>query len=198
MPLKASSYNVLFIGAQALVDNGILDENIDPKMIMPVIKLVQDQQLQEILGTPMLVYLQDGITNNSLTTDDQFLLQGYIEPVLIWYCTYELSFFNSFKIKIKGLEKMSGENSSAASLSEIQSFQNKTKERAEFYADRLLKYMEGYPNLFPAFWNASIHLGDIIPNRRTGYQSSMYLGNDRPYNGRYGRCGFGEDFFEWY
>jgi hypothetical protein len=157
--------------------------------------------MQGILGTPMMVYLQGGIANNTLTSDDTFLLQFLIKDVMIWYCTYELSYFNTYKIKMKGLEKMSGDSSQAASLSEIQSFQNKAKERAEFYAQRLLRYMEGYPTLFPAFWNASVNIADLLPNRRTGYQSSMYLGSDKGYFDRRGRGGYGglgEGFFECY
>jgi len=106
LPLD-SNYNVLLISSQALIDNGVIDQNVDPKVVQPVIKLVQDSWLQGVLGTPMLVYLQNGIANNTLLTTDVQLLQWYVEPVMIWYVTYELSLFNSYKVKIKGLEKMS-------------------------------------------------------------------------------------------
>jgi len=200
LPLD-SNYNVLLISSQALIDNGVIDQNVDPKVVQPVIKLVQDSWLQGVLGTPMFVYLQDGIANNTLLSTDIELLQWYVEPVMIWYVTYELSLFNSYKIKIKGLERMSGENSQAASLTEIQSYRDKTKETAEMYAQRLLRYMEAYPTLFPAFWNTAFTIADIQPNRRSAYRSSMYLGHDdNPYDRRYRGAyeGFGMWFFENY
>ena len=201
MPLNQSSYNALFISQQALVDNGVIDDNVDTQVIMPVIKLVQDKWIQEILGTPFMVDLQNKVVSGSLNSDEQGFLKMYLEPCMIWYSAYEVSFLNSYKIKVKGLEKMSGENSQVASLSEIQAYQNKAKEDAEFYAQRAVRYLESYPNLFPMYYNAGFLIADLMPNKRSGYQSSMYLGRDRGYTDygrRNGGEGYGERFFENY
>jgi hypothetical protein len=197
MPLD-QNYNVLLITPQAVLNNGVIENNIDPAILVPAIRIAQDQWIQGVLGTPMLVYLQDGITNSTLTSNDTFLLQVYLEPSMVWYTTYEFTFFNAFKLKNKGLEKMSGENSQAASLSELESFQNHCKERAEFYAQRLLRYMEAYPQYYPAFNQGSVNIADLPPNRRTGYQSSMYLGDDKGYMGDRRGSGYGNWFFENY
>lgn len=197
MPLQQNSYNVLFIGQNDLVNNGVIESNVDTTIIDTIIKLVQDQWLQEVIGTNFMVDLQGKKASGSLNTNEQGLLDMYISPVMIWYCTYELSFFNTYKIRVKGLQKMSGDSSQAASLSEIQSFQNKTKERAEFYAQRLIRYLESN-NLFPAYYQSGTTIADMQPIRRSGYQSSMYLGRDSNYSDYRRGSTYGDWFFEHY
>lgn len=178
MPLSPDSYNEIFLTDQDLKDNSIIEDNVDPKTIYPVLKLVIDKYVQEITGTELLAALQTGAVNKSLNANQLLLLQQYIKPVIIWYTIYENAIFNSLKYTAKGIERMSSTNSVPATLTEIESLAERSKYNAEFYGQRLIDFLFMHQNdYYPEYNNNQPNNADIFPKRDTVYQSGLFLGN---------------------
>jgi hypothetical protein len=177
MPLASGSFQTHFIDANDITNQGIPSDSIEPGILKATIKLVHDVYLQELLGTSLMGDLQTKKVNNTLNSDETTLIDMYIKDVLINYAILEGAFFTSYKFQNKGIERMSGnqDNSAAATLNEIQTWQAKYKNYAEHYADRLTEYLRSHYTLFPAYRLTTFLSGDVQP-LRTGYTSGIYLG----------------------
>ena len=69
------------------------------------------------------------------------------------------------------------ENSSAASLEEVQFTKNEYKEKAEWYAERITKFLIENSATYPSYFNGTITGDDIVPNS-TNFTSSLFLDDD--------------------
>jgi hypothetical protein len=121
--------NVLFISEAFVKDNTLLHENIDFKFIRPVIMLSQDIHLQPKLGSTMFNELKTQIIGGSLTAVNTTLLNDYIQPMLLYWVQAEAPAAISYKFLNKGLMQQSSENSSTASLDEINFIRRSTRTR---------------------------------------------------------------------
>lgn len=167
--------NVLFISESFVKDNTLLHENIDFKFLRPVIILCQDIHLQPKLGSTLYDQLKAQIIGGSLTAANTTLLNDYIQPMLLYWVQAEAPSAISYKFLNKGLMQQSSENSSAASLDEINFISQKYKDRAEWYTERLVAYLLENDSDYPAYQNPDDGLDVIQPETRV-YTSGMYLG----------------------
>lgn len=187
MPLTSGSYNTQLIDVSTIKNQGFINPNVDDALIRGTIRIAQDMYLQELMGTNLYNDILTKKSLNTLSTIEQSLIDIQITPVIVWYTIHEGAFFNSFKFQNKGIEKMSGnvDSSAAANLQEIEAYQDKAKDRAEFYGQRLVGYLRSNTALFPAYLGNSFIQGDVFP-QRTAYTSGIYLGNTTSYRCR--RC----------
>ncbi len=167
--------NVLFISESFVKDNTLLHENIDFKFLRPVIILCQDIHLQPKLGSTLYDQLKTQIIGGSLTVANTTLLNDYIQPMLLYWVQAEAPSAISYKFLNKGLMQQSSENSSAASLDEINFISQKYKDKAEWYTERLVAYLLENDSDYPAYQNPDDGLDVIQPETRV-YTSGMYLG----------------------
>ena len=167
--------NVLFISESFVKDNTLLHENIDFKFLRPVIILCQDIHLQPKLGSTLYDQLKTQIIGGSLTAANTTLLNDYIQPMLLYWVQAEAPSAISYKFLNKGLMQQSSENSSAASLDEINFISQKYKDKAEWYTERLVAYLLENDSDYPAYQNPDDGLDVIQPETRV-YTSGMYLG----------------------
>jgi hypothetical protein len=183
MPLATGSYNVIFLTDQDIKDNSIIEDNVDPKTIYPIIMLVQDKYLQEITGTELLNALQVNAQAGTLNPNQANLISQYIKKVLIWYTIYENAIYNSLKYTNKGIERMNSLNSVPATLTEIEAIAERAKNNAEFYGQRLIDWLYIHQNdYFPEYNQNQINGADMFPKRETVYQSRLFMGNRKNQN----------------
>lgn len=192
MPLNALSYNTLFIDEPALKAQGLINENVDMKILTPVINLVQRKYLTLVLGTGLYVYLQNSIINSispgtippdggaptwgyNLQPQDTQLLNIYIQPLLVWAIQAEAPIYITYKMMNLGVQKQDSDNSKPASLDEVQMLANQAKANRDWYASQLIKYIITNQNLFPSYYRI-INSADTAPTARP-YRSGIYLGN---------------------
>jgi len=167
--------NVLFISESFVKDNTLLHENIDFKFIRPVIILSQDIHLQPKLGTTLYEQLKTQIIGSTLTAANTTLLNDYIQPMLLHWVQAEAPTAISYKFLDKGLMSQSSENSSNASLDEINFISQKYKDKAEWYTERLVSYLLEHSTNYPAYENPDDGLDIIQPDTRS-FTTGMYLG----------------------
>ena len=140
---------VMFLSEATLKENSIVNDNVDAKVITPTIYDVQNFFILPILGTSLYNDLQDKVRNSTLTNDDKTLLDDYIIPTMIWYTRYELPMNINYKYFNKAVGVQNADNMNPASIDEIQYIRNESKNKAEWYAQRLTLFLMENNTTYP-------------------------------------------------
>jgi hypothetical protein len=181
------SKNTLFISVQSIKDRTGLHANVDEKLVLPEIKTAQDMYILPALGSALYNELQTAVDTNTYTNLQTTLLDDYIVDTLIYFVMSELPQGLSFQFYNKGLLRKSGENQENPSMQDMIDVANRYKARAEFYKQRLIKYLKQNNALYPNYLNFGSGIDSIKPDNE-GYTVSMYLGdaccNDDDYEGK--------------
>ena len=172
------SLNILFISVETIKERTGLHNNVDEKLIKPEIKTCQDMYILPALGTNLYNRLQSGVQCGDLTCDEKTLLDDYIVDTLVNYVLSELPQGLSYQFYNKGLIRKSSDNTELPSMQDLIDIANRYKARAEYYKQRLIKYLLQNQTLFPDYLNFGSGFDAIAPER-DGYTASIYLGDDR-------------------
>ena len=153
---------VLFITREDIVSKTPLGGNVDTDKFIFFIKQAQDIHIQNLLGTKLYQKLQDDIAGSTLTGNYQTLAETYVQPVLIQYALSDYLPFASVTIGNGGVYIPVAENAETASKSRIDFLVQKTRDKAEWYARRLIDYLVYNNQLFPEYRQNSNN--DIYPS----------------------------------
>src|SRR5687768_14262995 len=100
------SKNILLISVDILKERTDIHGNIDPKLIYPHIKYVQDAFIKPILGSALFDKLQTLIDGGTISdvanVAYKLLLDEYLIDTMIWYVKSELQVDSSFQTWNKG------------------------------------------------------------------------------------------------
>jgi len=153
---------VLFISRTDLVKNSIIDGNVDTDKFIQFIKVAQEIEIRNYLGTKLYDKLQADIAGSGVTGNYQTLLNTYVQPMLIWFAQAEYIPYAAYQIKNGGVLKHTSENSESVSKSEVDYLVNKARNTAEYYTQRFLDYINNNSSLFPEY-NQNTG-GDVFPD----------------------------------
>ena len=170
------SLNILFISVKTIKDRTGLHNNVDDKLVLPEIKAAQDIYILPALGTALYERLQDGVNNNNLNPDETILLDNYIVDTLVNYVLSELPQGLSFQYYNKGLLKKTGDDFESPSMQDMLDIAHRFKSRAEYYKQRLIKYLKEKQTLYPQYANYGNRYDSIKPEN-DAYRSSIFLGS---------------------
>jgi hypothetical protein len=154
----------LFINRTDLIRNSIMDGNVDTDKFIQFIKIAQEIDVQQILGTKMY----DGLTAAIPNIDDvanarwKTVLDDYVVSMLIWYAQSNYLPFAAYQIKNGGVFKHTSENAQSVDKNEIDFLVEKARTNAEWYSRRFIDYMSFNQSLFPEYTNNSND--DISPS----------------------------------
>lgn len=171
------SLNILFISADTIKERSGLHYNVDEKLIKPEIKTSQDMYILPALGSALYNRLQDGISCNNLTCDEKTLLDDYVADTLVNYVLSELPQGLSFQFYNKGLVRKSSDNTDMPSMQDLIDIANRYRARAEFYKQRLIKYLKQNQTLYPLYLNFGAGIDAIQPDN-DAYRALIWLGDD--------------------
>ena len=159
------SKNILFIDDTILKERTTIHGNIDPKMLYPEIKVVQDMQMERLLGTALYTKLQNDIDGGTLTGQYETLLTDYLIDCLIWYVCAEIPMTLSMQFFNKGVVRSSGQDTELPSLTELVTLQDKYRGRGEHYAERTKRYLieESSKGNFPEYINPGSRADTVFP-----------------------------------
>lgn len=171
------SLNTLFISVQGIKDRTGLHANVDEKLVLPEIKTAQDMYILPTMGSTLYNRLQAGVTANNLNADEVILLNNYVADCLIYYDMSELPMGLSYQFYNKGLLRKSGDNTENPSMQDMIDVANRYRTRAEFYKQRMIKYLRQNNTLYPEYLNFTSGIDTIVPDLE-GYTTSLYLDDD--------------------
>jgi hypothetical protein len=143
--------DVLLITKDDLFKYTQLSGNFDIDKITPFIKVAQDIEVQQLLGTVLyrkiLTDVQDGVLAGNYLT----LVSEYVQPMLIHYSMADLLLFHGYEVSNAGIVRNSPEGTQLPSENEINTLVERTRATADTYRRRLVDYLSYYPQLFPEY-----------------------------------------------
>ena len=159
----------LFISRTDLVKNSIIDGNVDTDKFIQFIKIAQEIEVQNYLGTDLYNKISADIIAGTLTGNYLNLVNDYVQPMLIWWAQVNYIPYAAYQIKNGGVFKHTSENAESASRSEVDYLVQKARNTAEYYTRRFVDYMSFNDNLFPEY--------------RSNSDSDVYPDSDSLFNG---------------
>jgi hypothetical protein len=165
---------VLFISETTLKEQTVINENVDNKVVTPLIVECQDLYILPLIGTGIFEELKTQITAGTVTADNTNLLDNYIVPCLCAYIKYEAPIELNYKFTNKNVSKKNSENSQAISPEEINDLMNRFKNKAEVYGQRLTNFLKANTETYPLYLNPGTGC-DIIKPASSAYSCGIYL-----------------------
>ena len=157
----------LFINRTDLIRNSIMDGNVDTDKFIQFIKIAQEIDVQQLMGTKMYDGLTAAIPNINLPANARWktVLNDYIVPMLIWYAQSNYMPFAAYQIKNGGVFKHSSETAENVNKTEVDYLVGKAREYANYYSTRLVDYLCFNQSKFPEY--TSNTNDDISPDTDT-------------------------------
>jgi len=152
----------LFISRTDLVKNSIIDGNTDSDRFIQFIRIAQEIDIQNYLGTDLYNKISADIIAGTLTGDYLNLVNDYVQPMLIWWAQVNYLPYAAYQIKNGGVFKHTSENSESVSKNEVDYLVEKARNTAEYYTRRFVDYMSFNSSTFPEYNSNSD--SDVYPD----------------------------------
>lgn len=161
----------LFINRTDLIRNSIMDGNVDTDKFIQFIKIAQEIDVQQIMGTKMYDGLTTAIPNIDLPANARWktVLDDYIAPMLIWYAQSNYMPFAAYQIKNGGVFKHTSENAQSVDKNEIDFLVETARTNAEWYSRRFIDFMSFNQTTYPEY--------------TSNVNDDIYPSNDATFNG---------------
>ena len=177
------SKNILLISVDILKERTDIHGNVDPKLIYPHIKYVQDAFIKPVLGTALFDKLQTLIDGNTIAdpsnADYKLLLDEYLIDTLIWYVKSELQVDISFQTWNKGVVRKQGENTEMPTMSELIDLAGRYKNKGEYYANRMKLFIidqNSRNQKYQEYTHPGSTIDTVTPEQRN-FTLPVYLGD---------------------
>lgn len=166
-----------FITENYLKANTPITQNVDSKDIIPFVKPASDMFIQNYLGSYFYVNLLASYNAQTLNSNETTLV-AIIQPIVAWRAAADAVYAMHYQLKNKGVQLQSGDQSSPAAQEEVVMLKRHYDQKAEFFEERLRKYLILNKDLFPDFTNklnTDSCLTDMIPKEDSGYNQDMLM-----------------------
>lgn len=130
--------------------NSILSEAIDFRLLAPQIAFIEDVKIPDALGEKTSEDLRTKFENQTLTPIEEDAVK-ILKKMLLGYLEMYAVDTLSTRIRNKGGQKESGNNSTNAPEYNIGQIKAQAEERAEFYKKEVIKFIEANKTEFPLF-----------------------------------------------
>lgn len=167
----------LIIDHTFIRENTEIDENVDQKLINPTIFLVQKKYVEKTLGTNLYNDLcAEIISDYTLASVPDYLtlVDEYIADMMLYWIMYEAQIPLTYKFRNKSVNKNTDPNSQTISFEEHKYLKDNYKKDAQYFTDRLERYLCANSTLFPLYCTEDA-IDELSP-KDTPPQVAVYLG----------------------
>ena len=171
--------NVLFIGESYIKDTSYIDENVDIKLLRNSILETQDLRILPILGTGLYNECKTQVQAGTLTALNSTLLNTYVNVALKYWVLHDAALILTFKVMNKSVVKRTAENAEVVSVTDLDRLMDFFKGRAEFYSERVTRYLLSNTTFYPLYLTAGNSIDTIYP-KQNNYTQGLNL--DLPTN----------------
>lgn len=168
----------LLLSVEALKKRSQISENVEVKVLTPIIEEMQDLHIHSIVGTALYEDLKSRVAAGSVASGNPVyttLLDDYIVPCLVRYIESEVHEINTFKIANKGTQVKNSDNNQPASVSDMLALADNRKNKAEWYAQRVTDYLMANQTTYPKYQTQTRN--DALYPNGTSYDSGLWLGD---------------------
>jgi len=142
---------IYFVTPAYLKDNTTVTENVDATDINAIIRVAADTWTRSYLGTYFYNDLLAKFNSQSLNANEVILVGDYVKGAVAWRAATEAVITTTYQMKNKGIQIQSGDFSAAPETRVIPWVYEKTRDKAEFYDQRLIDYLVANKSLYPEF-----------------------------------------------
>lgn len=141
----------LLITRQDIISQTVLNGNIDTDKFIQNVKYAQDAKLEPLIGEALLDKIEADILASTLTGDYLALVQNQIKDFLTYAAASDYIRLSAFSVDNGGISRYIPDNGTTADISEVNKLYYITEDKAEFYGQRLIKYLKDNQSLFPEY-----------------------------------------------
>ena len=167
----------LFVDVNDIKKKSIISGNVDADKMLQFVEVAQDTHIQNYLGGKLYKKLQQLIIDDDVNTagneNYKYILETYIQPMLIWFTQATYIPFSLYTINNGGMYKHVSENGQLVDKDEMLMIEQKCKDTADFYTRRFVDYMCRNSNQFPEY--TTNHEEDMRPDRDVNYRGGWYV-----------------------
>lgn len=167
---------VLLVTENYIKQSSMIDENVDVALIRSAIVEAQDLHLTDILGSGLTNEIKNQISAGTVTPLNQTLLENYIFKSMLYWTLYEGTDYLTYKFRNKSVMTMNSDNSQPVTLDEVKRLMDSFKNKAEWYSERVTRYLIQNESSYPLFNNPGNGTDTIYP-KKNNYDSGWFLGN---------------------
>lgn len=186
--MSAKPTNKLFITPQYLIENSAINSNVEQKILTKCIRTASDKYLMPLIGSQLYEAIVNRISGGTMTAGDyKDLLDDYITPALVDYAVLEYIPFSAVKFRNKGIQRQtSEENSEPADMDNLTYLQQSVRDSAQFYSERLIRYLKANIQLYPEYYQYTVSIDDIAPARSDYFNGIQFPRSNRGGCGTFG------------
>jgi hypothetical protein len=170
---------VLFISEAKLKDSTAINLNVDPQILLPYVLQAQRIYIETKLGTTLYEKLESLITAGTIgnvgNEPYKTLVDEYIGDCLPSWAFHMCIPYLRFKTENGNIYSKTSETGTALTTEEAQHLREEVRNNAEYFTERMIKYITNNISLFPEYNTNSG--ADISPDRNA-YYNGMNL--ERP------------------
>jgi len=166
---------IYIISTDYLKNNVVINLNVDDDFLTKSILDAQQFHIRRLLGSNLYDTILDKIKNDQLTGNYLTLVDDYIVDTLLYYAFHEAIIWLLFKVENKSIVKKNSENSTPVDLPEMSLIREDISNKAEFYAEKLVKYLCANSSLFPEYTESTSSIDSVAPDTQVQYDSGLYL-----------------------
>ena len=177
------NYNdVLLISEDYIKSTTNISDNIANDYLLPSIKLAQDIELEQTIGTQLLEKLQKLVFDNDISNQENYnyklLLDNYVQPYLA-YCTIKhIVPTVAYKLVNQGIVRTDDEKSYNITSNEVDKVADYYNHIANTFKKRLQLFLIANYNNFPELLNWK-SIADIRANLYSSAGCNVNLGGPR-------------------
>lgn len=162
----------LFVSEEKLKAFTSVNENVSPKDLIPYILQAQDIYLQNYIGATYYMKLKQQVVNNTVTSNNQFILDNYIGSAVCNFGLFMAMPFLKYKIFNKSIVSPTSESSESITLEELQFLMDQVRSAGETYMKRCIEWMVLHPGDFPDYITPNV-LDGQLPERGNPYFGAL-------------------------
>ena len=170
---------VLFISEAKLKDSTAINLNVDPQILLPYVLQAQRIYIEPKLGTDLYQKLESLITAGTIGNVGneayKTLVDEFVGDCLPSWAFHMCIPYLRFKTENGNIYSKTSETGNALSTEEAQHLREEVRNNAEYFTERMIKYITNNITLFPEYNTNSG--ADISPDQNA-YYNGMNL--ERP------------------
>jgi hypothetical protein len=160
---------VLFISSTYVKQFTQIQGNVSDDKINLSIQQAQTKYILPALGKTLYDFLKTSIDQNQglggLTPDYIELVENFITPALTEWTLYESTLMMAYQFQNKGVGRISDQFLNQTPLDELKYLRGELRNNAEWYQQRLQKFLEANKDKFPEY---SVVSYDLNPRKDAG------------------------------
>ena len=143
-----------FLSIDVWTEYGYTNTNTDLKKLRPIIKAVQRNRIEPVVGTTLYNKLVTDVKAGTLSGLYKDLMEEHILPTMIAYCDYKATFHTTTQITNKTTGKNSDEHIQANGIDDNNDIRNEIIKDAKAYERSMKAWLcdnwENIPELYAA------------------------------------------------